>query len=197
MKKYLTEEERKEAQRERNKRNYQKNREKILERQTEYRRNNKERIDKYQAEYYQNNKEKVAKQHAEYYQANKEKIAEKRDGYFAEYYQANKEKLTEKKAEYHSTPKGRASKLLGAYNYSDKKQNRGECTLTSEWIAEHIFNQPCHYCGKTDWHELGCDRIDNALPHTPDNVVPCCCECNKKRGTTPYDEFMRLIKKVG
>ena len=64
----------------------------------------------------------------------------------------------------------------------------------TEWIVEHIFTEPCHYCGKTDYHELGCDRIDNALPHTPDNVVPCCAECNKKRGTTPYDEF---IKRMG
>ena len=120
--------------------------------------------------------------------------------YQAEYYQNNKEKIAEQKAEYQveyrSTPKGRAGTLLGTYKQSDKKQNRGECTLTADWIVENIFNQPCHYCGKTDWHELGCDRIDNSLPHTPDNVVPCCCECNKKRGTTPYDEYMKMIGKI-
>lgn len=128
--------------------------------------NNKEKILEYQAEYRQNNKEKIAAYHAEY------------------------------DAEYRSTPLGRALHLVGNYRYADKLYNRGECTLTPDWIIEHIFNQPCHYCGETDWKELGCDRIDNSLPHTPDNVVPCCCECNKKKGTTPYEEYLKLIGKI-
>ena len=134
--KYFTEEERKAAERERKRR------------------------------WYQNNKEKIAAYHAEY------------------------------DAEYHSSPLGRATNILGNYRHADKLYNRGECTITPDWIVENIFSQPCHYCGRTDWYELGCDRIDNSLPHTPDNVVPCCCECNKKRGTTPYDEFMKLIGKI-
>lgn len=96
-----------------------------------------------------------------------------------------------------STPFGRADNLIKSYRHADKKHNRGECTITPDWIVENIFNgQVCHYCGKADWRELGCDRIDNSLPHVPGNVVPCCCECNKKRGTTPYDEFMKLIGKI-
>lgn len=144
------------------------------------------------------------------YQTEEERIAAKRESrrrwrkanpeYQAEYYQNNKEKIAEQKAEYQaeyrSTPKGRAGSLLSIYKQSDKRYNRGECTLTADWIVENIFSQYCHYCGETDWKELGCDRIDNNLPHTPDNVVPCCCECNKKRGTTPYDEYMKMIKKL-
>ena len=74
--------------------------------------------------------------------------------------------------------------------------NRGECTLTPDWIVEHIFNQPCHYCGKTDWTKMGCDRIDNSLPHTQDNVVPCCAECNRKKARYSYDEYMKMIGKM-
>ena len=142
--------------------------------------------------WYHNNKEKIAEYQAEYYQNNKEKLAE----YHAEYYQNNKEKKVEQHAEYRSTPIGRAINLAGNYNASDKLYNRGECTLTPEWIVQNIFSKPCHYCGKTDWHELGCDRIDNSLPHRPDNVVPCCWECNIKKQKTPYDEFMKLIGKI-
>lgn len=144
------------------------------------------------------------------YKTEEERIAAKRESrrrwrkanpeYHAEYYQNNKEKIAEQKAEYQveyrSTPKGRAGSLLSIYKQSDKRYNRGECTLTADWIVENIFSQPCHYCGETDWKELGCDRIDNNLPHTPDNVVSCCTECNRKRGTTPYDEYMRLIGKI-
>ena len=130
----------------------------------------------YWAEYYQNNKEKLA----EYRQNNKEKKAK----YNTEYYQNNKEKIAKKQAEYHveyqSTPKGRAVNLVGTYKQEDNKYNRGECTLTADWIIEHIFTQPCAHCGKTGWKIIGCNRLDNSLPHTPDNVEPCCAECNKK-----------------
>lgn len=116
--------------------------------------------------------------------------------YHKRYYQSNKKKITEYQAEYHSTPKGRATTMVGSYKFWDNFIGRGECTLTAEWVIEHIFNQPCHYCGKTDWHELGCDRIDNTLPHTPDNVVPCCTDCNNKRGAMEYDDFMKKIGKI-
>ena len=74
----------------------------------------------------------------------------------------------------------RASNLLSAYNQSDKKYDRGKGNLTPEWILENIFTQPCKYCGKTGWDIIGCNRINNDLPHTIDNVEPCCKECNKK-----------------
>lgn len=140
------------------------------------------------------------------YQTEEERIAAQRESkrryqrkyrkshpdYDVEWRLANKEHIAEYKAEYRSTLLGRAKILVGSYNQSDKKHNRGECTLTAEWIVEHIFNQPCHYCGETDWKELGCDRIDNSLPHTPDNVVPCCRHCNCKKHTTPYENFMKI-----
>ena len=89
---------------------------------------------------------------------------------------------------------GRASYLVGSYRQSDKLCNRGECTLTPEWIIDNIFTSKCHWCGETDWNKLGCDRIDNDKPHTPDNVNPCCDKCNKKRGTKTYEEFLEIIK---
>lgn len=185
-KKYATEEERKVTQREYKKQWYQANKERIAEYKAEYYQANKEKI----AEYYQANKEKKLEYQAEYYQANKEKVLEQQ----AEYRKTNKEKKLEYQTEYNATPIGRAIYLLGGYRRSDKKYNRGECALTPQWIVDNIFAKPCHYCGETDWRKIGCDRIDNDKSHTEDNVVPCCGECNKKRGTMEYNEFVNKMK---
>lgn len=165
--KYFTEEERKAAERERSKR---------------YRELNPEYKEK----------------HAEY-MAKWRKNSNKYKNWYKEYqtkYQAShKTERNTYLSEKRKTPKGRAKMLIDSYRREDKKYNRGECTLTADWIVENIFSQPCHYCGKTDWHELGCDRIDNSLPHTPDNVVPCCKHCNDKRGVMGYYEFIKRINK--
>lgn len=83
---------------------------------------------------------------------------------------------------YHQTPIGRATHLLTSYRHSDKISNRGECTLTAQWIVDNIFSQPCSHCGKTGWNIIGCNRLDNSKPHTPDNVEPCCFDCNRRYG---------------
>ena len=166
-KKYNTEEERKAARKERNRRYRQKHKEKICEQKAEYRKNNKEKIAERGAEYRKNNREKIAERMAEYM------------------------------AEYRSTKYGRAKNLLGSYRRVDKKYNRGECTLTADWIVDNIFSgQGCVYCGESDWRKLGCDRIDNSKPHTPENCVPCCHACNIKKSTTPYDVYMKRIGKI-
>ena len=106
---------------------------------------------------------------------------EKNKVYNKTWYEKNKENKKKYSKEYKNTPLGRAHNLLASYKRSDKKHNRGECTLTAKWIAKNIFTKKCQYCGETDWHKLGCDRIDNNLPHTIENVVPCCFHCNCKK----------------
>lgn len=131
-------------------------------------------LKEYHAKRYQEKKEKIAKQRAEYRQNNKEKIAE----YHAEWRKNNPDKQKKYSAKRRETPIGRARMLLGAYKKEDKNANRGECTLTADWIVENIFSQPCAHCGKTGWKIIGCNRLDNSLPHIPNNVEPCCWECN-------------------
>lgn len=118
------------------------------------------------------------------YQANKEKRLEQ----VRQYYQVNKEKVLERQKEYKNTPMGRAINLLNRYNQSDKEYNRGKGDITAEWIVENIFSKPCAHCGKEGWEIIGCNRINNDLPHTKDNVEPCCLNCNcrlpKKMGLT-------------
>lgn len=112
-----------------------------------------------------------------------------------EYYNQHKreiiERVKEHQKEYRKTPMGRVLRLLGTYNDSDKKGNKGKGDLTAQWIVENILTKPCVHCGRTGWDVIGCNRIDNSKPHTKDNVEPCCNECNNKLNYT------ELRKKVG
>lgn len=97
---------------------------------------------------------------------------------------------------YQSTKKGRAATLLHAYKQSDSINNRGECKLTRSWIVDRIFSTSCIYCGDSSWEHLGADRIDNNLPHTPDNCVCACGICNIERQykELSVDEFKEYRK---
>ena len=185
-KKYFTEEEKKAAKKEYDRQRYKRLREEFSKKHSEYYQKHKEEILEKNSEWKKNN----PTYNEEYYQKNKGKFVESG----AAYYKNNREKVIKRQIEYQATQLGRANNLLSSYRYSDKKRNRGECTLTSEWIIENIFTSKCHYCGKTNWKELGCDRIDNSKPHTEDNVVCCCEECNKKRNRKEYNEFIKIIK---
>ena len=110
----------------------------------------------------------------------KEEIKEYHKRYNKQYYTKNRDKILEQKKQYQNTPMGRALCLLMAYNAADKKYNRGKGDLTTQWIVDNIFTKPCVHCGESDWKKIGCNRIDNNLPHTKDNVEPCCWECNLK-----------------
>ena len=97
------------------------------------------------------------------------------------YAQKNKDKIKEYKNEWRRTkPNGRADMLLQAYRQKDKMHNRGEGDLTTKWIVDNILSKPCAHCGESDWHKIGCNRLDNSKPHTMDNVEPCCFRCNNE-----------------
>jgi len=83
---------------------------------------------------------------------------------------------------YRNTPYGRAAYLVYNYKKMDEKNGFGidACNLTAKWIIENIFSKKCVHCGESDWHKLGCNRIDNSKPHTMDNVEPCCFACNNE-----------------
>lgn len=105
---------------------------------------------------------------------------EKKKEWSKKYIQKNKDRLREYKKEWSKTKYGRASMLLNGYRQKDRKYNRGECTLTAQWIVDNIFSKPCAHCGETDWYKIGCNRLDNSKPHTMDNVEPCCFDCNNE-----------------
>ena len=117
--------------------------------------------------------------------------------YMRQYRETHKEEQKVYNREYRETPRGRAKRMVIHCRQNDAKHNRGECTITEEWIMENIFTSKCHYCGESDWLKLGCDRIDNAKPHTPENIVCCCEDCNRKRQNMPFAEFVQKCKEAG
>lgn len=110
-----------------------------------------------------NNIEEVKKYKKEYSKEHKKEWAE-----YMKRYMKNRRK----------TPIGRAEHLVNSYKEKDKIHNRGECTLTPKWVVENILFKPCAHCGKTGWNIIGCNRLNNILPHTEENVEPCCKKCN-------------------
>ena len=42
----------------------------------------------------------------------------------------------------------------------------------------------------------GLDRVDNARGHSPDNVVPCCADCNWMKGNRTREEFLTHIGRI-
>ena len=176
--KYATEEERKAAKRAYKKeymaKYYQEHRDEILKKQTKYNQKHKDA----HAEYY-----------TKWYQVHKKEKAE----YQAKYHREHRTEKAEYNANYRQTKEGRACYLINTYKRNDKKYNRGDCDLTVPWFVRNIFTK-CIYCGESDWEKLGCDRIDNSLPHTIENVVPCCAECNAKRHMKPFEQFYWEMK---
>lgn len=155
--------------------------------------------------YYEKREEILEKQKQRYSQ-NKNIILKcnkqwKKDNpnYMKEWREEHKDEIKEYNKTYHAklqlTPIGKAQNLVSSYKQRDEKYNRGECTITAEWIVENIFSaKRCHYCRREfDFNELGCDRKDSSLPHTPDNCVPCCQPCNSKKGSMSYEEFMKKM----
>lgn len=110
-----------------------------------------------------------------------------------------KKKRNDKKAKDISDPnviiRAKASKMISSYKCKDKKLGFQDCCdIDIDWMIENIFNKPCVYCGDTK--RIGCDRINNDKPHTKDNVVPCCIECNTARNNFFSFEEMKVIGKA-
>lgn len=169
-KKYFTEEERKAARKE-----------------TLKRYNQSEKRKATQKRYEENNNEKVLESKKQYNQSEKGKASQKR----------YEESHPDIKNEYYNSLEGKAVSKLNKYRQMDRKYTNGGTTLTSVWIIENIFSgQKCIYCGESDWTKLGCDRIDNSKPHTPENVVCSCGKCNNERRCKRMSmtEFMEYKK---
>lgn len=175
----MTKEERKEYDHQR----YLKRREQILERNKKWNEEHKEERSEYMKLWGNEHKE----ERTDYMKQWNEEHKEEKTEYMKQWREDNQDYYKQ----YRQTPIGRGNCLAADYRKSDKHYNRGECTIEGEWIVDNIFSSKCFYCGETDWTELGCDRIDNSLPHTPDNVVCCCEECNKKRGSKSFEEFCK------
>lgn len=96
------------------------------------------------------------------------------------------------------TPLYRAQYQVRSYRRDDVNNGFGDVIdFDAQWVIDNIYSKQCIYCGETDWKKLGCDRIDNTKPHTKDNVVCSCWECNNERQKQTFEEFYRNKKNKG
>lgn len=158
-----------------NKKYYESHKEEKLKKDKEYYEKNKERLLQQQKDYRLKNAEKIK----EYKEANKEKTKE----YNRMYYLKRREEIITQKTEYNKvyskTKMGRAQKQFQQYKSMDNRNGFGDVIdFDAKWIVDNIYTKACVHCGETDWHKLGCNRLDNSKPHIVDNVEPCCFHCN-------------------
>lgn len=172
-----------------NKRWHQAHHKELLEHQKQYYKAHQEERLEYNRRWHQACREERLEYNKQYRQEHRKELIK----YLKQYRKEHQEELLKYRKQYQETPYGRALNLIRNYRQSDRQQNRGDCTLTAQWVVDKIFTRSCLYCGESDWQLLGCDRIDNSKPHTPNNVVCSCGKCNKKRHTKDFLKFAYSI----
>ena len=87
------------------------------------------------------------------------------------------------------------------------KRRQLEWSLSDEQVKKLIV-QPCFYCGAPprahayfkklngDFPCNGLDRIDNNRGYIENNVVSCCKNCNRAKGTMSFSEYKQFINGV-
>jgi len=90
------------------------------------------------------------------------------------------------------------------YSGPNKGINR-EFSLTEEQFFA-LTQKRCHYCGiepsqimKKQYDSFiynGIDRKDNTKGYTIENCEPCCKECNLRKGTLSYEQFLDWIERI-
>ncbi len=174
----------KEAILERNKAHYEANKEAILERNKAHYEVNKEAILEQKKAYREANKETIAERDKAYYEANKETILEQKKAH----YEVNKEAIIKQSKAYYRTPRGKYVSIK-----TRAKTDEIEFSLPFDLYESQLWGKPCHYCG-CEIEVTGLDRKNNDRGYTPDNVVPCCWDCNNEKNTKPYEQYLSEIR---
>jgi len=124
---YLTEEQKREADKEYTKKYYDENRDKILEKQQKYYEENKDKILEQKQNYREANKDKIKELLHNYYEENKDKILEQKQNYYDEnkdkiknYREANKDKILKYQQNYREENKDKI-------NEKQKEKIKCEC----------------------------------------------------------------------
>jgi 5-methylcytosine-specific restriction endonuclease McrA len=104
-----------------------------------------------------------------------------------------------------------AATVWRLYQYKHSAKNRGLDFSIPDSVFIDLVQKSCHYCGappsniakvSTRKHRngeviySGLDRIDNTKGYTPENVVPCCINCNRAKRTMTRDAFLTWVSRV-
>jgi hypothetical protein len=91
------------------------------------------------------------------------------------------------------------------------KSRRSKFALSLQQV-KHICSLPCHYCGAIESNvsippkrahrsrsPLKYNGIDQIIPcagYHPENVLPCCCFCNRAKGKLTLDKFIPWLNRI-
>ena len=100
-------------------------------------------------------------------------------------------------SEYWNNIETRAKQMCSTYKSLDKKKGFDISNNIEHEKMLELWKYGCIYCGESDWHKLGCDRIDNSKPHSTDNIVCSCKDCNWIRNANfSFEEMLMLGKTI-
>lgn len=99
------------------------------------------------------------------------------------YYHNNIESLRKVHNDYNKTQKGKYSE----YKSAAKRMGRTFDLTFEQFIS--FWNTICYYCG-LDIDGIGLDRFNNDIGYTIDNIVSCCCVCNRMKRSATHERFI-------
>lgn len=105
-------------------------------------------------------------------------------------------------------PSGEASLNQAISGMKTRAKARGKAWNLSPDQTRKLVDSSCEYCGVHPSNKVqgntcngayvysGIDRVDNDMGYEKENVVACCSDCNKAKGTKTVKEFMEYIKRI-
>lgn len=168
---------------------YERNKEKVLQRNKIWRDKNKESLKESSSirskKWYEENKDRNKKNGTIWKEANQEKIKEIKKRFARNH----PEKLKLDGFIYRQKLEGRFSSVKN----SAKRRNY-PFELTPEEYRS-IVSKSCTYCGE-DEKKIGVDRVDNTKGYTKENSTSCCTTCNMMKKTMTLEDFLTHVKKI-
>ena len=89
-----------------------------------------------------------------------------------------------------------AKKTIPSHSSSSWSNHKNNASIAAS-APSNCFNKyrGIITCSKEDYEAAkfiynGLDRVDNKLPHTPENCVPCCAKCNTAKNDRSQKDFL-------
>ena len=179
---------------------YEKNKERLIEKQHKYYENNREKCLETCHAYRMNNKKRTFKNNRDYYKANKEQILSQCKGY------RNATSETRKAwfKEYAKTEKRKATRYKANQKYKALKRNATIQDFSPIEVLKRdgYICQLCRKKTRPDWNQYHSlhPEVDHIIPLSKggdlikDNVQALCVSCNSIKGNRPMEYLIETLK---
>ena len=177
---------------------YQLNREKCLEKSSEYREQNREKIREWASSYCKINEDIIKQRNRKYYLDNREIVIQKSKDWRKnnldreritkfKYREINKESISERQRAYYKQYPEKERERQGRRR---ARKNEAGTFIISPKDLRRLKNNPCYICGGKSEH------IDHIVPlgrggrHSIGNLVACCAKDNLRKNNLLLVEYL-------